>query len=356
MLIGHGGNVDEIRRIYGISELLDFSTNVNPLGYPPGLKEFLFKNFDSIKSYPDIKNETLRAKLSSPFGKQAENIMLGNGSTELLYLIPRVLAPTRGFVFSPSYSDYRDSLTYASVPVEEIPPLKEKHFLPDFEALSPLLRGGDIVFLGNPNNPTSNTVSRDSLFWIIEKHPETVFVIDESFNGFLRDWKEKSLLFGLQNLGFPDNLLVVQSLTKLYTIPGIRLGMLAASESMVRKLETFMQPWTVNSLALMAADFITDQEEYLTKTRDFVFKEKEYLYSCISRINGVRPFYPESNFLIVKIEKNDISLKEVLLKKYQIYVRSCSNFPSLSSRYFRIAVLDREKNNCLITALQKIFD
>jgi len=355
MLIGHGGNVKEICKIYGISDILDFSTNVNPLGYPEGLKNVLFNNFDSVQSYPDIKNEELCSNFASAFGKSKEYAMLGNGSTELLYLIPRVLQPTRGVVCVPSYADYTDSLSHASVLIEQITLAEEENFMPDLEFLNSIVRNGDMVFLGNPNNPTSQTLDRVSLFELIKSNPAVYFVVDESFNGFLTDWKEKTLL---EYNTFPDNLLIVQSLTKLYAIPGIRIGALIASPPIINMMEKLAQPWSVNCFALKALDFIIEQDDYCQKTRRFVSREKEFLYSALNSVNGLKVFYPHTNFLLIKIKKPHITsayLQDVLLKRYNIYIRDCSNFPGLGNSYFRVAVLDRAKNELLVSAMSDIF-
>jgi len=355
MLVGHGGNVREICKIYGISDILDFSTNVNPLGYPKGLKNVLFNNFDSVRSYPDIKNEELRGKFAGTFGKSKEYVMFGNGSTELLYLIPRVLQPVRGVVCVPSYSDYADSLSHASMPIEQITLAEEKNFMPDLGLVSSLVRKGDIVFLGNPNNPTSQTIDRVRLLELVESNPAVYFVIDESFNGFLSDWKEKTLLGCTP---FPDKLLIVQSLTKLYAIPGIRIGALIASPKIISKMEKLTQPWSVNCFALQATDFIIEQEGYCQETRRFVSEERGFLYSALSSVSGLKVFYPHTNFLLVKIQTPHITsayLQDVLLKKYNIYIRDCSNFPGLETGYFRVAVLDRAKNELLVSAMSDIF-
>jgi len=355
MLIGHGGNVKEICKIYGVSDILDFSTNVNPLGYPKGLKKLLFDNFDSVRSYPDIKNEELRDKFAATFGKSKEYVMFGNGSTELLYLIPRVLCPARGVVCVPSYADYTDSLSHASVPMEQVTLGEKEDFIPNLEFLSSFVRKGDMVFLGNPNNPTSQTLDRVRLLDLITSNPFVHFVIDESFNGFLTDWRERTLL---ECTPFPDNLLIVQSLTKLYAIPGIRIGALIASSQIINMMEKLTQPWSVNCFALQAADFIIDQGDYCQETRRFVLEEREFLHSALNSVNALKVFYPHTNFMLVKINGAHITsahLQSVLLRKYNIYIRDCSNFPGLCSSYFRIAVLDRAQNELLVSAMTDIF-
>ncbi len=351
MLLGHGGNVAEVCSKYGLKKLLDFSTNVNPLGYPLGLKEFIFKGFDDIKKYPDVENIAIRRKISSKINKLPENIILGNGSTELMYTLSRALSPKRGVIYTPSYADYNDSFLQAGLKTLSIPLLEDDAFIPDLDKLYTELRDGDIFILGNPNNPTSNTVSRQALLGLVKAFPKTFFVIDESFNGFLADWGEKTLL----NAPLPDNLIILQSLTKLYAIPGLRLGMLAASEATVRLIRGFMEPWSVNSLAIMAADFISEKEEYREKTRAFILKEKDFLFEELSKIGWLKPFYPESNFILIKIKNSKLTapeLQDSLLKKHGIYIRTCTNFTGLNECFFRIAVLGRDENKALISALR----
>ena len=155
----HGGNIRQIAKAAGLpaADIIDFSANINPLGPPAWLRPLISASIGSLAHYPDPTCEGLYKAVETRYSIPAEETIIGNGSTEILYLLPRVLQAQRAIVFVPAYSDYAAASRLAGLPVEKILLKEDNGFLPDMEALSAQLTGNEIVFLGHPNNPTGLT-------------------------------------------------------------------------------------------------------------------------------------------------------------------------------------------------------
>jgi threonine-phosphate decarboxylase len=155
-----------------------------------------------------------------------------------------------------------------------------------------------------------------------------------------------------------DNLIVVRSLTKFYGFPGLRLGYLVANESNVNKLMQFKEPWTVNTFAQIAGQVAINDIEFAVNTRQYVSREKAFLYDGLADIKGIRPLQPSVNFILVRIHNAEITSSRIqdLLAKDNIIIRDCSNFIGLNDKYFRVAVKTREDNQKLLGALKLVMD
>lgn len=350
----HGGDIRRIGSRYGMDpeKFLDFSSNINPLGHPKGFRQALGSNFKEIVRYPEIAYHPLTDTVSSQLGVDREKILLGNGSTELLYLLPLALKLLRCIICSPSYSDYERVFNRAGVPIDVFQAGEKDDFHWDLTRLSGKLSGYDMVVMGNPNNPTSVYTPRDKILDLVHAHPQTRFLVDEAFVDFL------PASASLVDNDIPPNLLVLKSLTKFYAIPGLRLGCLVASAELIDRLGKFQEPWTVNCLAAGAGDYLLRQTDFNEKTRDFISKEKEYLFRGLSKISGLTPFPPAVNFLLVKITGDGLtstSLKEKMAQK-GILIRDCANFKGLSNSFFRVSVNTRKENRLLLAALKETMD
>ncbi|MEA1935424.1 MAG: threonine-phosphate decarboxylase CobD [Thermodesulfobacteriota bacterium] len=352
----HGGNVSEISRMYGIDEdkIIDFSANINPLGYPPGLRDAIIKEFDSVLNYPDIDSFDLVSGLSKYHGIGQDSILVGNGSTEFMYWIPVVFKPEKALIVTPAFSEYEKGLKISDTEVSYFQTEGGKGFSVDIDHLCSNLKDGfDILYFCNPANPTGVLTPKDKLCRIIACADEigALAVIDEAFIDFVEEESVKEEIFR-----FP-NLIVMRSMTKFFGIPGLRVGYLMASAPCIQKIREDKPPWTVSSLAQrMAVDALSDRD-YIRDTTQYVTVEREFLMDALNEIPGLKTYRSKANFFLVfmdsTISLNSIELRDRLAQE-GILIRDCSTFQGMGDRYFRVAVKRHDQNMILIEKLKEV--
>ena len=340
----HGGNIYAVKRIFK-KDIIDFSANINPLGLPSRIKKIIYKNFESILHYPDPQANITR-KLAQYWGIKEENVLLGNGSVELIYLIVSCFMPKTTLIPVPTFSEYERAARNIKSRIKFVE-LYEKE---DFRLNPSRLSDSDILFLCNPNNPTGNLIFTDSR--MVEKLPHKLIVIDEVFMDFLPDEKKYTLIWKASK---SKRIIVLRTFTKFFSLPGLRIGYLVAHKDMVKALKKYQMPWNVNALALKAAECMLADKTYINKTKQFIEKERDFLFNAIAEIGGLKPYPSVTNFLLLKVEEPAIDavyLSRELLAK-GILIRDCSNFRNLTSKFIRIAVRNRPENERLIKALKR---
>ncbi len=335
----HGGD------IYRNEIALDFSVNVNPLGVPAAVLDALYKAVPKCKEYPDIKAEKLLRAVSSTLYIPKEFLVLGNGASELFAAIVHGLRPRRAVVPVPSFYGYEHALAMENVEIVFYPLSRERDYLPDDDFLDVLTENIDILFLANPNNPTGKRMDLVYLERVLDRcrKEEIYVVLDECFIEFCGE--EHSMLPNIQKY---DNLLIVRAFTKIFAIPGVRLGYLISSNPvLVEKIKSQLPEWNLSVFAQAAGCSCVGQQEYIQKTVAFVKTERQYMVSQLQKL-GFRVCDGEANFILFHSE---IPLYELLLER-KILIRDCSNFRGLSEGFYRIAVRTREENRRLLDEIQ----
>jgi threonine-phosphate decarboxylase len=339
----HGGNIYEVKRRFK-KEVVDFSANINPLGLPSQIKKIIYKNFKSILHYPNPEANIIR-KIAQYWGIEEGNILLGNGSTELIYLIVSCFMPKTTLMLVPTFSEYERAARNIKSKIKFIN-LYEKE---DFRLNPSRLCNSDILFLSNPNNPTGNLIFTDPR--MVEKLPNKLVVVDEAFMDFLPDEKKYTLIWKTVQ---SKKIIVLRTFTKFFALPGLRIGYLVAHKDIVKILKKYQIPWNVNALALKAAECILIDKNYINKTKQFIKKERSLLFNAIARIKGLKPYPSMTNFLLIKIEDKNLTpsflIKKLIQKRFLI--RDCANFRGLNNKFVRIAVRSHKENLKLIRALK----
>ncbi|MFQ5964252.1 MAG: threonine-phosphate decarboxylase CobD [Candidatus Scalinduaceae bacterium] len=357
MINGHGGNINKLCNAYGLNpdEVIDFSASINPLGYPNSVRKVILERFDDILNYPDSECTNLRKAIAEKHSCNESNIIVGNGSNELFYLIPRALKPKQGIILQPTFSEFKDALLNANTDVIEI--INDINKELSFDLNNTRLRSfkEGIVFLCNPNNPTGQLIKKNKILKLAKDDSKRLIVVDEAFMDFVEDAEKYSVI---KEAHLMRNLIVVRSLTKFYGFPGLRLGYLIACETITKKILPFKEPWTVNALAQVAGQVAVNDKEFAFNTKKFISVEKVFLYEGLTKIDGLHPFYPSANFILVRIDNDGIKSSRIhdLLIKDKIAIRDCSNFVGLNDRYFRVAARTREENQRLLSALKLATD
>lgn len=351
----HGGNIRETSKKLNISEkeLIDFSANINPLGFPDNLKDVVFDSINSIINYPDPDYITLRRQLSTVESIDQENIILTNGGIEAIHQSIEAITPEHSLVIAPTFVEYEKALKRFGSTIKYLLLKEENDFVLDFSELMAIDYSAiDLVILCNPNNPTGQLIDKENLRHLISYLSKRAIkiIIDESFIDFLDKKKSAKALVKTY-----DNLIIIRSLTKFYAIPGLRLGFLITSNLGVKKfINTYSESWRVNKIANDVGVKILENEMYIKNTKKFMAIEKNYLYKQLQTIRNLKVYPSEVNFIFFKTTI-DIELKEELLK-HNMLIRHCNNYIGLNNRFYRVAVKSRKENNQLINQLKVIME
>jgi threonine-phosphate decarboxylase len=353
----HGGDLTGACDRYGLdlSEIADFSANINPLGPPPAVFRELARSMDLIRHYPEPRCKKLKLALSSYLGVPPECLIIGNGSSELIYLLVREVNCRRALTLAPVFSEYGLAVLSVGGEVREVSLNPGDGFALPVDEVIRGLPGCELAFFCNPNNPTGRLEQRVEMERIIKsaKHSGTLVAIDEAFMDFIPDRDDYTLLYRAAGREGPA---VLYSLTKFFGIPGLRLGAMVAPPELISKLEAARDPWSVNIMAQVAGEVALQEVAYARETRQLVQRERRFLESEISRLQGIKVFPGAANYLLLDIRGTGLT-SSVLTGKMGamgILVRDCSSFTGLGQGYIRIAVRLREENRRLLAGLQKV--
>jgi len=364
-MVAHGGNLRELSELAGlpVESLLDFSANINPLGPPQWLGEVVRAHVADVAHYPDPQCRALVEAFVHRHGIPAEKVVPSNGSSELIAWLPRVLEVRSAVIPVPTYSEYEAACKAAGVQVRRVLLEDVRDFALDFEQLADTLRGDEVVFLGRPNNPTGQLFSAVEFLAFASSFSSCWFVVDEAFIEFTGE-EETPKLQGRQNprperdtIVHADlnNVVVIRSLTKLYAIPGLRLGFAVAPLPLAEALRAVMPPWSVNVLAQAVGQRAILDAAYVAATRKLVLQERNWLSEQLGMIPGLRVFPGKANYLLARLEGERLQLKAselaFCLLREGIAIRTCADFAGLDDRYFRVAVRTRSENERLVGAL-----
>ena len=356
MITGHGGNIYAVAAQLGCrpSEIIDMSSNMNPLGPMSGLISHLQKRLDTIGTLPDAGAAEATVSFAARYRITPERALAGNGTTQLIYAIPRALKSKRALILGPTYADYADACRLNGVSYEYILSGEDRSFEPDLNALMDSCHRFDTVFICNPNNPTGRLIAADQIKVLCGRHPSVRIIVDESYLSFVAGDGRQSMI-GVDL----DNLIVLNSMSKIFKIPGLRLGFAIASEEVIKKLRRFIPPWSVNSLALAAVEYLmghtAEVEQFIQQTTEFVSKESMLLCEKFADHDGIR-FYPSTTVFLLGRLKGRLTapaVKDHLLKE-KILIRDCSNFSGLSDRFIRIAVKTEAVKRRMVEALAEL--
>ncbi len=356
MIGGHGGNIYQAARQLGCrpSDICDMSANVNPLGPIPELVEHVKANLSAMAALPEVDAGGMVQAFAGHYGIDPDTVMAGNGTTQLIYLIPRALAARTALVVGPTYSDYRDACAMNRVACRQFLCREADGFVPDMQALGKAARAVDLVFLCNPNNPTGTLTAREAIVALCRRRPETVFVIDESYLPFAPDPHAASLI----RADLP-NLLVLNSMSKVFRIPGLRIGFVKASMELIDKLTAFTQPWSVNGLAQVAVQWLMTHPAlvapFLAATRDHLEKEKRRIEESIQQVGGIRCFPTAASFILMRLPRG-LKASEAWrrMAAERILIRDCSNFEGLCDEFIRLSLKAPEANQRAAALLARL--
>lgn len=355
----HGSDLEKIEEVYGIKkeDIVSFSANVNPLGISYRLRDTLSNHLDVISTYPDREYKKLRQAISAYTGAQFENIIVGNGSTELISLFIQTNHPSKALILGPTYSEYEREITLGGGTTFYYPLKEEDNFCMDItDFCAHLSDEYDLLVLCNPNNPTSSAITRKDMRRILDTCMQHgIFVmVDETYIEFA---PEECCINAVVLTNYYNNLIILRGISKFFASPGLRLGYaITGNQDLIKQINTRKNPWTINSLAEMAGQIMFSDNEYIQQTKELISTQRERMFKEMSNWGTVKLYQPYGNFILVKILKDGINADMVFehcIRK-GLMIRNCSTFPFLDSAYFRFCIMSEKDNTRLLEALYEI--
>jgi threonine-phosphate decarboxylase len=335
----HGGDLLTYENQFG-GKLIDFSSNINPLGPPEGLDKYLMKKFETLRAYPDIQYRKSKKSISTYLKCNAVEII-----DDFMIMAHRVI------VCTPSFSEYEQRAKVHGKDVVRVP--YKKDFTLDVKAIEDILTKGDLLLLGNPNNPTGLRIKENELIALYKLVLKKggYLLLDEAFYEFCpHDYDSIEIFkkFNYEEVG------IIRAATKFFALPGLRLGYGCASSHKAQEIRKISLPWSINSFADAAGQYIFKDLEYIEESKKYIDKERIYLQDELSKIPGILPKKTDANFILLELVKwNEEYVFNNLLKQ-GILVRKCNSFIDLPSNYIRVAIKSRKDNEMLIKALKAI--
>jgi threonine-phosphate decarboxylase len=349
-LFRHGGP-----RTDADKNLLDFSTNVNPLGPPPSVLKAIRRALPEIARYPDPDCTELKKLIVRPEQLDPEQIVVGNGSSEIIQAIARAFKPRRVAIVDPTYTEYLRASLLVGATVDHWLAEGENFDLEPFD-----LHDVDLVWLCQPNNPTGRYWRFPKLEEWTKHWPKVLFVVDQSFAGFStvgRQTGTSDMTNCLWLLGIRPNLIVVKSLTKYYALPGLRIGYAAASAQTAQAIRAELPPWSVNTLAQVAAAAALNDRPFWRRTLRWLEENGDAFYDGLGSLAQWLAACPSSaNFVLCRLMQKKAADLSAQLAQRGFLIRDASNFVGLNDSYVRIGMRTPEDNQRLVEALRSVLE
>jgi len=349
----HGGNVLQVAAETGISpeEILDFSASINPLGIPETVLAAARDVLLLTTHYPEIDAASFVRALAGYHGLPPENLLAGSGSTELIYLFPRVMRPKRATIVAPAFSEYGRALAQIGTALDLFPLTPDDSFAFDpQQLLTSLSTETDLVVLANPGNPNGAGIDPAAVEAVAcGLAGRGILLVDEAFVDFC---PQRSVIEKVVEHG---NLYILRSLTKFYAIPGLRAGYLAGPVDGVARLLSLKEPWTLSTPAIAAAKACLNEDAYRKKAIEEIPLLRRLLAKELKEV-GLNVFPSEVNYLLARIETEGVTAADLAdsLRKRGILIRDCATFLPLDGRYLRVAVRSEGENRRLVEELRTI--
>ncbi|UNU25264.1 pyridoxal phosphate-dependent aminotransferase [Microcoleus vaginatus] len=414
----HGGNLAWAAALAGCpaSAIVDFSASISPLGPPESALNAIQAHLSSLTAYPDPDYGELRTALGEALNVDRDWILPGNGSAELLTWAAWDLSKLEAtYLVTPAFGDYWRALSAFGAQVLKCPlefttctivkngqdahstrnefscgtgilPVPKQLIehgatsqlelksldagagneletddlsvsnrslvSPSFRIPVPLALNAPSrrgLLLNNPHNPTGLLFAREAILPYVKQFG--MVVVDEAFMDFLPPSEQETLIDAVEE--FP-NLVILRSLTKFYSLPGLRLGCAIAHPDILRRWQLLRDPWPVNALAAAAAAAVVRDAAFERHTWDWLPVARQELFEGLANLPGLQPFAGAANFLLVESSMSVSSIQKSLLERHRILIRDCLSFPELGDRFFRVAVRLRAENLRLIAGLADV--
>jgi threonine-phosphate decarboxylase len=345
----HGGNVHNYSQ-----KLLDFSSNINPLGVPESFRVALQSNIEEFTKYPDIEYIELRKAIGEYLDiGNIDNIIAGNGAIELLYRAIQQSGKSTLIGLQPTFSEYSKAAFLSGIEYRGLNAFIDDYQGIDIDEILLETNKDCAVVICNPNNPTGTLINKEEMLKLTEGLQErnALLIIDEAFMEFTADYPKSSMLDQIEKF---DNLIIIKAATKFFGMPGIRLGYAVSSNArLIKNIRESMEPWNVNTAAVIAGRSVLKDSGYIANSRIWISSEREYMFNSLNNIEGMKVYPSTANFHMIKLIKENVNawqLKERLLEK-NILIRTPDGFAGINGQFARLAVKERESNIVFVREL-----
>ena len=355
----HGSDLEKIEAVYGIKkeDIISFSANVNPLGVSPLLKHTLSDQIDAITSYPDREYTSLRKCIAEYTGADFENIVVGNGSTELISLFIQIAHPSKALIVGPTYSEYEREVTMDGGRCHYFSLTEDSSFRLDVPALTEeLSHNVDLLILCNPNNPTSSVIPRNQMRDILDycKKKSITVLVDETYVEFAPDINAITAVPLTREF---TNLMVLRGVSKFFAAPGMRLGYgITGNMDFLAKMREKQTPWSLNSLGAFAGEIMLQDEDYIKETRNLILSERDRMIRELKDTDTYKIYPAYANFILLRILKNGLTSYDVFEAciRQGMMIRDCSSFQCLDGEFVRFCIMMPEDNSRLVKVLKSL--
>ncbi len=333
MLHGHGDDIYEQKT----KIKANFSSNVANLTQNKDLIAFWTKNLHVFHSYPEVNAGSLLRVLADKYNLDVNQLLITHGATEAIYLIAQIFSQKVSAILQPTFSEYEDACKIHNHKILNICKKKELKTCKS-----------DLIWLCNPNNPTGKVWEYENLLKFIDENKNTVFVIDQTYRYFTNR----------QTLSYKDaiarrNVILLDSFTKRYAVPGLRLGYIIANQEIISKIIKIKSPWSVNQMAIESGKFLLKNENILPLNLQELLENTKFLKQQINEIENIDAYDSDTHFFLCKLQQITAEkFKKILTEKYGILIRNADNFYSLNEYYIRIASQNKIDNKLLIHAIK----
>ena len=330
MLQGHGDDSYKYSRT-----VINFSSNIYNRFNHDGLYRYLSAHLHDVEHYPEPDTNSFEAELAQELGVGQDEVMVTNGATEAIYLIAQTFSGAVSVILQPTFSEYADACRI------------HKHKVCHAYNLSSSVDRAQMVWLCNPNNPTGTVTDKCELMRTIGAHPDVVFVVDASYASFT----DRILPVVAEMAAYP-NVLMLHSMTKQYSIPGLRLGYVTACSQLLQRVRLQRMPWSVNQVAIDAGHYLLCHKDNYRFDIDALMAERKRVVDRLERLGVIDVWQSDSHMLLCRLRIGNASaLKEFLVYNYGMLIRDASNFNGLDNGCFRISVRTTEENDRLVDAI-----
>jgi len=342
-----GKPIEEIKRQLGLGEVIKLASNENPLGPSPKAVQAIRKNLKIINRYPDSQGFYLKRKLAKFLNVKALNIVLGNGSDELIDIIIKTFVEEDENIITAD-ATFLEYEIISKVNGRQIITVPLKYFKYDLDAIKKKLdRKTKVIFISNPNNPTGTYVTKYELEEFMAGLPQDLLlVLDEAYDTFIDVNDFPNSLSYIRN----KNVIVLKTFSKGYGLAGLRIGYAVTKPEFASYMEVARQPFNVNALAQVAAMAALDDKKFLERTKETILKGKQYLYGALTKL-GIAYVPSVSNFILIDVGRDGVEVFKAMLK-YGVIVRDMKQYGL--KNFIRVTIGTKKENERFIKVLKKI--
>ena len=345
--MAHGGDVYTNGLLKGI-ELIDFSSNINPLGVPNSFADRIAQDVKVVERYPDLQYREVLENLRKYTGIEEKYFVLGNGAAEIIDLV--ISCFKNIVIVVPSFEEYEISAKKWNCNIE-YSYLKENMEI-DYTDLIYKVKRNDALILGNPNNPNGGLIDQEQFNEILSicEETEKTVIIDEAFIEFTDNEMDSFISKVTQY----KSIFIIRALTKFFAMPGIRFGYgITSNKNLLTTIKGKQNPWNINCFAELATRYVLEDEEYINESKKLMKKERKHFLEQLNKIDFIDTIYPTScNYVLCKLKiHNDILYQHCLENK--ILIRKAHDYKGLDEKYVRFAIKDRKDNNRFLDVLNK---